>query len=70
MNCTKCQGLMVQELIWDLGGMSSNLRAHGYRCALCGDIVDPVILENRRRSGSVAIATTEKADSKSVLMAA
>ncbi len=70
MNCTRCQGLMVQELLWDLGGMSSSLRAQGYRCTLCGDIVDAVILENRSRSRVDSGATTVTAAPKPVLMAA
>lgn len=70
MNCTRCQGLMVHELLWDLGGMSSSLRAHGYRCTLCGDVVDAVILENRRRSQTVVGTTTATADLTPALMAA
>ena len=50
MTCERCKGLMVSEQICDLHGMSSNLRANGYRCLLCGDLVDVVILDNRRRS--------------------
>ncbi|UVT18255.1 MAG: hypothetical protein H8K03_22205 (plasmid) [Nitrospira sp.] len=49
MTCTRCNGLMVSERIVDLQGMSSDLCADGYRCLLCGDIVDTAILENRRR---------------------
>jgi hypothetical protein len=50
MTCERCKGLMVSEQICDLQGMSSNQRANGYRCLLCGDLVDAVILGNRRRS--------------------
>jgi len=70
MNCTRCQGLMVQELLWDLGGMSSSLRAQGYRCTICGDIVDAVIFENRRRSQAVGRFTTMTGDSNSMPLAA
>jgi hypothetical protein len=41
---------MVSERICDLQGMSSDLRVEGYRCLLCGNIVDATILENRRHS--------------------
>jgi hypothetical protein len=41
---------MVTERICDLQGLSSDLRIDGYRCLLCGDVVDATILENRRRS--------------------
>ena len=49
MTCERCDGLMVSERICDLQGMSSDLCADGYRCLLCGNIVDTTILENRRR---------------------
>ena len=41
---------MVSERICDLQGLSSDLCADGYRCLLCGNVVDATILENRRRS--------------------
>ncbi|OQW35735.1 MAG: hypothetical protein A4E20_09110 [Nitrospira sp. SG-bin2] len=50
MTCTRCDGLMVSEWICDLQGMSSDLCAEGYRCLLCGNIIDRTILENRRPS--------------------
>lgn len=50
MTCERCHGLMVSERICDLRGMSSDLCADGYRCVLCGNLVDAVILENRRRA--------------------
>jgi len=58
MTCERCEGLMVSEQICDLQGMNSDLCVNGYRCILCGNIVDATILENRRRSigavGSIA----------------
>ena len=50
MICERCNGLMVREQIDDLQGMNRDLCATGYRCLLCGDLVDRVILENRSRS--------------------
>ncbi len=50
MTCDRCNGLMVSERIDDLQGMSSDLCVDGYRCLLCGNLVDTVILENRLRS--------------------
>jgi hypothetical protein len=58
MTCERCDGLMVSEQICDLQGMNSDLCVNGYRCILCGNVVDSMILENRRRSidavGSIA----------------
>lgn len=49
MTCERCEGLMVSERISDMQGMSSDLCANGYRCLLCGNLVDELILENRQR---------------------
>ena len=50
MTCERCEGLMVSEQICDLQGTNSELGVNGYRCLLCGNVVDATILENRRRS--------------------
>ena len=50
MTCERCDGLMVSEQICDLQGMNSDLCVDGYRCLLCGNLVDTVILENRSSS--------------------
>jgi hypothetical protein len=42
--------MMVCEQICDLQGMNSDLCVDGYRCLLCGNLVDTVILDNRSRS--------------------
>ena len=70
MNCDRCQGLMVHELIWDPQGMSSGVRATGYRCVLCGDVVDAVILDNRRRSTASVGSSAGTGLHKHPLMAA
>ncbi|MGE0645302.1 MAG: hypothetical protein AB7P24_16705 [Nitrospira sp.] len=49
MTCQRCNGLMATERIYDLG-MSHDLCVDGYRCLLCGDVVDATILEHRGRS--------------------
>ncbi len=50
MTCERCNGLMVREQICDLQGQSSSLCIDGYRCLLCGDLVDALIREHRKRS--------------------
>ena len=50
MNCDRCHSPMVHQKFYDPQG-----QFWGWRCVLCGDIVDPLILENRhvsRISGS------------------
>jgi hypothetical protein len=44
MQCTRCTGLTVPELIIDGG-----VRRVVNRCVSCGDLVDRVILRNRTR---------------------
>ena len=43
--CPRCSGLMVVEWCQDL----SNHRAQ--RCVQCGEVIDPVILQNRLQYG-------------------
>lgn len=46
--CLRCGGLMVNEVSLDLLNSSSELECATKRCVQCGDILDPVILRNRR----------------------
>jgi hypothetical protein len=42
MKCHRCGGAMVFERFYGASDQFS-----GWRCILCGEIVDPVIFENR-----------------------
>jgi hypothetical protein len=42
MKCHRCGGAMVFERFYGTSDQFS-----GWRCILCGEIVDPVIFENR-----------------------
>jgi hypothetical protein len=42
MKCHRCGGVMTYEKFY---GNAEDF--FGWRCILCGEIVDPVILENR-----------------------
>ena len=44
MQCTRCAGLRVPEIIYDGG-----TRVLALRCVHCGDIIDRVIVLNRQR---------------------
>ena len=50
MKCFRCRGAMVYDKFY-------GLQEHywGWKCLICGEIVDPVILENRQlmREGQV-----------------
>ena len=45
MVCPRCDGLMLQEVFVDFAGMDGSFE--GWRCLVCGEIVDPVITRNR-----------------------
>jgi hypothetical protein len=45
MRCYRCDGIMIYEKFY---GDCEHFFA--WRCIYCGEIVDPVILENRRHS--------------------
>ena len=48
MQCTRCAGMRVPEIISEGG-----LRIMALRCVHCGDIVDQVIARNRERRRQV-----------------
>jgi hypothetical protein len=46
--CWRCGGLLVDEQCFDLLSDSGHLDFRAQRCVQCGELVDPVILRNRR----------------------
>ncbi|NJN70466.1 MAG: hypothetical protein HC801_09465 [Nitrospira sp.] len=48
MHCSRCNGLMVIEQGFDatFGSWHTNVALR--RCVQCGEVIDPVILQNRR----------------------
>ena len=44
MQCTRCAGLRVPEIIYEGGS-----RVVALRCIHCGDVIDRVIVLNRQR---------------------
>lgn len=47
--CVRCGGLMVSEFCMDLLNSAGELEIETLRCVQCGDVVDPVIIQNRLR---------------------
>ena len=45
MICPRCDGLMLQEVFMDFADYDGSFE--GWRCLVCGEIVDPVIVNNR-----------------------
>lgn len=46
MECERCGGLMVSEKFYDL--LDSQIDFRGYRCLVCGEILDAMILKHRQ----------------------
>jgi hypothetical protein len=46
--CPRCGGLMVGDFCMDLLKGSERLEVLASRCVQCGEVVDPVILQNRK----------------------
>lgn len=47
MECERCHAPMLEEVFEDVQADSWLLGFHGWRCPVCGNILDPVILANR-----------------------
>jgi hypothetical protein len=48
MECPRCQGRMVRERFEDM--LDTCLSFIGWRCLICGDIMDEVVAMNRQSS--------------------
>lgn len=47
MECPRCKGLMVQERFEDMLDDTGCLCFKGWRCIICGEILDAVIASHR-----------------------
>lgn len=47
MDCPRCQGHMTRENFLDLNDDTGVLAFAGWRCMICGEILDAVIMSNR-----------------------
>jgi len=54
--CARCGGLLVRHVCMDLYGTGSELQITARRCVQCGDVIDSVILRNRRTTHQSTIA--------------
>lgn len=51
MHCIRCQGLMVSHRMDDAGAPTLSGYLNGWKCLLCGEVIDAVIAANRRDRG-------------------
>jgi len=47
--CARCGGLMVVEYYIDLQDDTGQIGLTALRCMSCGEVIDPVILQNREK---------------------
>lgn len=47
MKCPRCKGLMIEDWFQDLMDETGQMSFEGYRCPACGEVLDPLILQNR-----------------------
>lgn len=52
--CQRCGGMLVVDHCLDLLSGTGQVEFTALRCVQCGDIIDPVILQHRRRRMSVS----------------
>jgi hypothetical protein len=60
MHCPRCKGVMVQDVFEDLMDDTGSLFFRGWRCITCGEILDPVIANNRDSCPSPLIGRARK----------
>ncbi len=49
MNCPRCKSGMIEETFEDLQDDTGAICFYGFRCIICGEILDPVIIANREQ---------------------
>lgn len=49
MSRPRCRGLMVVDQCYDLSDDTGRTHFEGFRCVICGEILDSTIVNNRRR---------------------
>ena len=52
MQCPRCQGTMVVDHFVDMA-TSGEIWMPGWRCLMCGEVIDPLILKNRQSPPAV-----------------
>lgn len=47
MECDRCHAMMLEESFEDVKADTWAISFQGWRCPVCGNVLDPVILANR-----------------------
>lgn len=49
MQCARCSGLMVFEQFISKTASNAVYGYEGWRCVVCGEVIDEIIIKNRNR---------------------
>jgi ribosomal protein S27AE len=61
MVCPRCDGKMIPDVFQDIRDDTGSIAFKGWRCPTCGEIIDPVILANRKnRPGPIESKTRRR----------
>jgi len=60
VRCSRCAGLMVIEESFDPTTGTAHVEFQVRRCVQCGEVIDPVILQNRRARLGYDLGRSEK----------
>lgn len=60
MRCPRCFGKMAYECFQDMEDDTGNLFFYGWRCILCGEILDSVIMSNRKNRPEPLVSKNRK----------
>jgi len=56
LRCDRCDGLMLPERLRDDYALGAGpMECWGWRCVSCGELVDPLILQHRRKQAGRAM---------------
>ena len=59
VDCPRCGGLMVPDRFIDLLDDTGILEFMAARCVSCGEVLDPVILQNRHHQADARLAAAQ-----------
>jgi uncharacterized Zn finger protein len=60
MGCPRCRGEMAYEVFQDMQDDTGNISFYGWRCIICGEILDSVIVSNRKNRPEPLINKNKK----------
>ncbi len=60
MACPRCKGVMVKDRFADIDDDTGAREFPGWRCLICGEILDPVISANRQNHHAPLLGRARK----------